>query len=82
MRISGGLCVPNHDGQIVERTDDQALTFADSDGNPMVWVFPCPGRIWKDRWVAFTHGEAFKYWKGSREECIDWANSFTRGVIA
>ena len=44
----------------------------------MVWVFPCPGRIWKDRWVAFTNGELFKYWKGSRQECIDWAENYLK----
>ena len=82
MRVSRGLCISNHDGETVGPEDGEALTFKDSGGNPMVWVFPCPGRIWKDRWVAFTQGELFKYHKGSREECIVWAECFTKGELA
>lgn len=77
MRVNRGLCVTDHDGE-TGQAHPEALTFNDSDGNPMVWVFPCPGRIWKDRWVAFTNGELFKYWKGSRQECIDWAENYLK----
>ena len=77
MRVNRGLCVTDHDGE-TGQAYFEALTFNDSDGNPMVWVFPCPGRIWKDRWVAFTNGELFKYWKGSRQECIDWAENYLK----
>jgi hypothetical protein len=77
MRVNRGLCVTDHDGE-TGQAHPEALTFNDSDGNPMVWVFPCPGRIWKDRWVAFTNGELFKYWKGSRQECIDWAANYLK----
>jgi hypothetical protein len=81
MRVNRGLCITDHDGE-TGQAHPEALTFNDSDGNPMVWVFPCPGRIWKDRWVAFTNGELFKYWKGSRQECIDWADRYITGEIA
>jgi hypothetical protein len=77
MRVNRGLCITDHDGE-TGQAHPEALTFNDSDGNPMVWVFPCPGRIWKDRWVAFTNGELFKYWKGSRQECIDWAENYLK----
>ena len=81
MRVNRGLCITDHDGE-TGQAHPEALTFNDSDGNPMVWVFPCPGRIWKDRWVAFTNGELFKYWKGSRQECIDWADRYITGELA
>ena len=51
-------------------------TFTDCDGNPVLWVFPSPGRVWKDRWVAFTNGNEFVYFKGNREEVIEWANDY------
>ena len=51
-------------------------TFTDSQGNPVVWVFASPGRIWKDRWVAFTNGDEFVYFKGSRDEVMQWARNF------
>ena len=51
-------------------------TFTDCDGNPVLWVFPSPGRVWKDRWVAFTNGNEFVYFKGTREEVIEWANDY------
>lgn len=51
-------------------------TFTDSKGNPAVWVFASPGRIWKDRWVAFTNGDEFVYLKGTRDEVLKWANDY------
>lgn len=47
------------------------------DGNPILWVFPSPGRIWKERWVAFTNDDSFVYFKGSREEVLEWAAKYT-----
>jgi hypothetical protein len=40
----------------------------------VLWVFPSPGRVWKDRWVAFTNSEEFNYFKGSEEEVFKWAD--------
>lgn len=51
-------------------------TFTDKQGNPAVWVFASPGRIWKDRWVAFTSGSEFVYFKGSRDEALKWASDY------
>lgn len=51
-------------------------TFTDKRGNPVVYVFASPGRFWKDRWVAFTSGNEFVYFKGSRDEAMKWANDY------
>ena len=60
----------------VETFAGAVLTFADCDGNPVLWVFPSPGRVWKDRWVAFTNSEEFNYFKGSKEEVFKWADAY------
>ena len=59
-----------------ENSTGTVVTFTDCDGNPVLWVFPSPGRVWKDRWVAFTNGNEFVYFKGNREEVIEWANDY------
>lgn len=61
--------------QEVEIGTDGTLTYL-RDGNPILWVFPSPGRIWKERWVAFTNDDSFVYFKGSREEVMTWANNY------
>ena len=55
---------------------DPITEFRGPQGDILVWVFPSPGRIWKDRWVAFTNSEDFKYFKGSQQEVISWANDY------
>lgn len=54
--------------------------FRDQKGNPAVWVFASPGRIWKDRWVAFTNGDEFVYFKGSRDDVFKWANDYLKSL--
>lgn len=50
--------------------------FRGPEGDILVWVFPSPGRIWKDRWVAFTNSDQFQYFKGSREEVFKWTERY------
>ena len=59
----------------VEVGADGTLTYL-RGGNPMLWVFPSPGRIWKERWVAFTNDDSFVYFKGSRDEVFKWAQEY------
>ena len=59
-----------------ESSTGTAVTFTDCDGNPVLWVFPSPGRIWKDRWVAFTNSEEFNYFKGSKDEVFKRADAY------
>jgi len=47
-----------------------------SEGDILVWVFFSPGKIWKDRWVAFANSAEFEYCKGSREQVFKWADDF------
>lgn len=75
MRVRSGLHLKDHDGKADRKENSQALTYF-RDGNPVVWVFPSEGRIWKDRWVAFTNGDQFKYVKGSQQEVMKWANDY------
>ena len=51
-------------------------TYYDKDGNPLVWVFPSPGKIWKSRWAAFTNREEFVWFKGEKEAARAWAESY------
>ena len=73
MGIDSGLCVKGDDGKTHRQKVPEALTFHDPNGNPKVWVFPSEGRIWKDRWVAFTNSDEFRYFKGSQSQCLAWA---------
>lgn len=50
--------------------------FKDGRGNTLVWVFPSPGRFWKDRWVAFTNSGEFIYHKGTKDSAYDWAKNY------
>ena len=59
-----------------ENSTGTVVTFTDCDGNPVLWVFPSPGRVWKDRWVAFTNSEEFNYFKSSEEEVFKWADAY------
>ncbi len=52
----------------------------DSGGNVLVYVFASPGRIWKDRWVAFTNSDQFVYHKGSKDSAFNWAKEYIRMV--
>ena len=74
MRRDGLVCIQDDDEK-VEAELDGALTYL-RDGNPILWVFPSPGRIWKERWVAFTNGDSFVYFKGSRDEVFKWAHRY------
>ena len=55
---------------------DPITEFRGPEGDILVWVFPSPGRIWKERWVAFTNDDSFVYFKGSREEVMAWASDY------
>ncbi len=59
-----------------ENSTGTVVTFTDCDGNPVLWVFPSPGRVWKDRWVAFTNSEEFNYFKGSKNKVFKWADDY------
>lgn len=76
MRVHRGLCVEGNDAETGIGKDHNALTFRNEEGHPVIWVFPSPGRVWKDRWVAFTNGNEFQYHKGSREEVVRWAEHY------
>ncbi len=55
--------------------------FKDEEGNTLVWVFPSPGRIWKDRWIAFTNSGEFIYHKGNKDSAFKWAIDYVDLVI-
>ena len=74
MRRDGLVCIEGDDEKVEEGLDG-ALTYL-RDGNPILWVFPSPGRIWKERWVAFTNDDSFVYFKGSRDEVLEWAQRY------
>ena len=76
MRVHRGLCVEGNDDETGIGKDHNALTYCNEEGHPILWVFPSPGRVWKDRWVAFTNGDEFKYFKGSRDDVMSWVKEF------
>jgi hypothetical protein len=55
--------------------------FKDKDGNTLVWVFHAPGRVWKERWVAFTNSSEFIYHKGDRDSAFKWAEDYIRSML-
>lgn len=55
---------------------DPITEFRGPAGDILVRVFPSPGRIWKDRWVAFANSTEFEYCKGSRDQVFKWADDF------
>ena len=74
MRRDGLVCIEGDDEKVEEGLDG-ALTYL-RDGTPILWVFPSPGRIWKERWVAFTNSNEFCYHKGSQQEVFKWAKEY------
>jgi hypothetical protein len=54
--------------------------FKDGDGNILVWVFPSPGRFWKDRWVAFTNSGEIIYFKGTKDLVYQWAKDYVEKI--
>ena len=56
--------------------NNQVTEFRNREGDILVWVFPSPGRIWKDRWVAFANCNEFDYFKGTRDQVFKWADDY------
>jgi len=44
-------------------------------------VFHAPGRVWKERWVAFTNSSEFIYHKGDRDSAFKWAEDYIRSML-
>lgn len=60
----------------------QTKVIKSPDGAPVVWVFQTPGRIFKERWAAFTNREEFLWKKGTREEVELWAEEYARNLLS